>query len=234
MKERKPRCNPEDIIGKVIEKDGTSLTVIGIHGRRATAHNQFEYDCRCSCGKEVVLTRNSLMKKNGPHGCRACINYVLFCKKRVEKNFEKIIGRRYGYLTVKEITERGKSISYSKFLCACDCGGEVEIAYKKLSTWKGVGMPHCRECKATKHGLYKLDGTPVFDDMPTKQDDLKNYSDKDPFITRRKCLAECNVCMLRKLVCCHDCTMYSDYTKCYKHCHENPETCGKCRGARSD
>lgn len=233
MKARKPRCNPEDLIGEVFEKDGVSLTVIGIHGRNSNAHDQFCYDCRCSCGNEVVMLRDYLKRKNHAYGCRSCVNQ-LASKKRKAGDLAPYIGRRFGHLVITEFSKPERTVSDSVCVCRCDCGGSMELQYRKLSVWESNRTPHCNECKVTRDGLVrKSDNTRVTYEINGKVEDLREYSDKDPFKGRMQCTELCNVCTLRQFNCCHDCKMYSDYTKCYKHCHKDYRTCGNCVGGKN-
>lgn len=157
-------------------------------------------------------------------------------KLPIEERVKEQIGKRYGYLICESVVEINSTrVADCLFRFKCDCGGHVEYLNKRVSSWNALGKPHCKNCISTRDGLVRV-GTKdiVFSEIHGKKEDLRDYSDKDPFANRRKCTAECNVCMLRQFNCCHDCNMFSDCTKCYKHCRENPDTCGYCIGGKRD
>lgn len=103
--------NKIDLVGK---KFGY-LTVLKDSGERYNQHNVL-WECRCECGKVIKVAANDLLKGS----TKSC-----GCKKkelRHETRAKKMIGQKFGKLTIVAQTDQQDiDLSY-KYLCQCDCG----------------------------------------------------------------------------------------------------------------
>lgn len=77
-----------------------------------------QYECRCSCGKEVIIPSDLIGKKKNC-GCKFMEGF---------DTRQNLVGQKFGRLTVIEMSERldhdGKR---SYVICKCDCGNVCEV-----------------------------------------------------------------------------------------------------------
>jgi hypothetical protein len=86
--------------------------IISINSTRILKHNKSStlYNCICSCGKDFIISHQSILRNRNPCNCKKYIN---------------IANKRFHKLTViKRIN--------NKWLCKCDCGNEKLISYTNL------------------------------------------------------------------------------------------------------
>lgn len=76
--------------------------------------------CRCSCGKERVVTADNLLR-----GMSTSCGHTRFAKRRND-----LTGQRFGRLTVMHFV----SMSPATWHCRCDCGREVDVAANNLKS----------------------------------------------------------------------------------------------------
>lgn len=91
------------------------------------------WHCQCECGKECDVRANDL--KSGNTTSCGCFQQ----EARGKKNFEDLIGKRFGRLTVlyrmpNHITPSGQTKTIWK--CKCDCGKECEVYATQLRKGK--------------------------------------------------------------------------------------------------
>lgn len=104
------------------------LTVIGEGSPRPIGKKKVVYrstwKCLCSCGKVVEVLATNLGKCSTSCGCKF--------KNSIKYNFVDITGKKYGYLTVIERTDKFTKTRGAIWLCKCDCGDLVEVATNSL------------------------------------------------------------------------------------------------------
>lgn len=74
--------------------------------------------CRCSCGKERVVTADNLLR-----GVSTSCGHTRFAKRRND-----LTGQRFAHLTVMHLVSMSQPIWH----CRCDCGREVDVAARNL------------------------------------------------------------------------------------------------------
>lgn len=105
------------------------LTVVSLAepGRSPGGQAIRRWNCRCDCGKDVVVNQSSLTaSKNGTKSC-GC--------SRANRTRNRI-GERHGRLTVigrKKLPEPAGNGEINGWLCKCDCGKEIVVRSKVLS-----------------------------------------------------------------------------------------------------
>ena len=95
------------------------------------------WECRCECGKDIVVSRNSLMSGNTKScGC---------LQKDVTRNsYIDMTGRIFGRLTVIGKGKERSKYGTLRWLCRCECGKTKEISGITLrsGTTKSCGCLH--------------------------------------------------------------------------------------------
>lgn len=123
----------KDLTGMVFGE----LTVTGFAGYHN--HKAAKWECKCSCGKELVAFGNSLLKGE----TKSCGGGV----------HSPYVGQKFGKLTVtSEIRRRGEDgILSREHLCVCDCGGKrwARISALKIGNVTSCGCGHVRK----RHGM---------------------------------------------------------------------------------
>ena len=76
--------------------------------------------CKCDCGNEIVTTGSNLNKK-GVHSCG--------CANRLD---DKIVGKKFGKLTVIKYVETRNHIAY--YEAKCDCGSTIVTSGSSIYT----------------------------------------------------------------------------------------------------
>lgn len=102
------------------------LVVIEECGR--TASQNVQWKCVCDCGKETIVTSNSLLQgKTQSCGC--------YNKEVVSQMSRKdITGQRFGKLVALEPTDQRTKWQKVVWACQCDCGARVLIAIDSLTS----------------------------------------------------------------------------------------------------
>lgn len=95
------------------------LTVLGLAGQ--DKFGQYQWRCRCDCGKETVVGRGSLRSGNA-QSC-GCLNR--------EKILSDVTGQQFGELTAISRTDRKYRGTYY-WKCRCSCGRECEVLVNNL------------------------------------------------------------------------------------------------------
>ena len=96
-------------MGNIIDLTGLKfgkLIVVGFAGQDNYGH--CKWNCKCDCGGESVSLSSNL--KSGKATSCGCIN----------KEYENLIGKKYGRLIIKKIDHRKKGKIFWE--CVCDCG----------------------------------------------------------------------------------------------------------------
>lgn len=142
------QANMKDLAGQKFGR----LTAIERTGEKKGT--SFVWRCRCDCGKETMVTSNSLLSGN----TRSC-----GCLREETKRsgFHDIAGQRFGRLLAVEPVEKrsGGSVIWK---CRCDCGRESEHAVKALVSGKAQSCGCSRlENDALQRTLHYIDGTCV-------------------------------------------------------------------------
>ncbi len=120
-----------DRMRKSIGKKYKHLTVIGIE----KIDGVLLYKCQCDCGNITYRGGYYLRTKdNASCGCAR--------KKPAPKINDKMIGRRFGHLTVIDRAPDAIAPSQPKIMwrCMCDCGKETIVSYSNLL---GGGTKSC-------------------------------------------------------------------------------------------
>lgn len=87
--------------------------------------------CRCDCGKEITVLQNKLRCKKPQKSCG--------CQQReaAAGNAKDLTGQRFGKLpAIKRVAlpHPAKNGAQTGWLCRCDCGNEVTLETKDLSS----------------------------------------------------------------------------------------------------
>lgn len=135
-----------DLTGKKFGK----LTVISRAENRVSKNGkkQAVWHCRCECGNEKdILASNLTRGLSKSCGCQS--------KNKHPTNFIDLTGKRFGRLTVMEISETKDWDIYWK--CVCDCGNTTNVLSAKLRSGKTKSCGCLRTEKLVdrtkKHGL---------------------------------------------------------------------------------
>lgn len=117
----------------IIDRCFGDLTVIDLD--HVDTNKATYWRCRCVCGNETVVRRDSLISgKTTSCGCR---------KRGVER--EDLVGNKYGRLTVIDLdSDRGRGQVY--WVCECDCGNVVTVRGCSLKSG------HTKSCGCISHG----------------------------------------------------------------------------------
>lgn len=124
--------NPDDIVGQTFSE----LTVLEYLGKKNKRH---KYKCLCSCGKEKIVDRHTLLKGN----TKSC-GHLLHATKPPRYDVEEMIGQHFGKWEVMESVGhiRAGEIGYR---CRCACGNEGIIPRHTLIQGSSKSCGHCIE-----------------------------------------------------------------------------------------
>lgn len=125
------KSNFEDLTGKKFGK----LTVLERTKNyvSSSGESRTAWKCQCECGNICVVLAKQL--KNGM--TKSC-----GCLKHNNKPIKNLIGLKFNRLTVIEY------VSYSKYLCLCDCGNTIIVSSADLKSG------HTKSC-----GCYKKESS---------------------------------------------------------------------------
>ena len=126
------------------------ISPAGVKGRR--------WDCVCDCGTHLTVLQNALTSaKNGTKSCG--------CFRR-EKGMPDLTGRRFGRITVIGPAPLSRTLAngvVTGWRCHCDCGKDVVIPTKNLTTGKGKKSCGCmvaeRSRERVNDAVGHVDGT---------------------------------------------------------------------------
>lgn len=158
-----------DKILKSIGKKFGKLTIIEFdhYGPSSSAY----YRCKCDCGNEVIVKRQSLIS-GATKTCRMC-------------STKELIGKRFGKLTVTKYTGKNSRNSHT-FECKCDCGNIV-FNVQAYSLTNG----HTKSCG--KCTVFDTIGKKFGHLTPIKlvpiPDDRKRYTEREK--SRYLCQCDC-------------------------------------------
>lgn len=124
--------NTDDIVGQIFSE----LTVLEYLGKE---NKQHKYKCRCSCGKECVVDRGSILSGN----VKSC-GHLQYATRPPRYNVEEMIGQHFGKWEVLESAGRIRpgEIGYR---CRCACGNESIIPRQTLLQGLSKSCGHCKE-----------------------------------------------------------------------------------------
>jgi hypothetical protein len=133
------KININDLVGQKINK----LEVLSIANKTNKWRHTF-YNCRCECGKETIVRRNSLKQQT-----------TKSCGKCWPKHLD-ISGQKFGLFTVINLSHQRNGKMYWNCLCECGkekiiCSGSLvsgntstcgnrHIIGSKHKNWKGCGQ----------------------------------------------------------------------------------------------
>lgn len=138
-------------------KDLTGLSfgkLIAIERTNEKKRSGFVWRCRCECGKEAMVSSNSLLSGNA----RSC-GCLLEAAKR--KAYHDIAEKRFGRLVAIAPVEKrsGGSVVWK---CRCDCGQENEYPVKTLLEGRALSCGCLKhENDSLQKSLHYIDGTCV-------------------------------------------------------------------------
>ena len=123
-----------EIKDKMIGKKFGKLTVLEKAPKNPNLKSRcIRYICKCECGNIIEVNGNSL--RTGHTTSCGC--------SRKNVNIKNLLGQRFGYLTVIEITNKRRD-NHVIWKCKCDCGKIVEVCRKELLNG------HTRSCGCLK------------------------------------------------------------------------------------
>jgi len=116
------------------QKVGKLLVLHEVDHAQTKKHDRY-WECRCECGKAVVVRQDNLTYKNARScGCLRSekARKIIAQREKPMTSSPRVnrIGNKYGMLTVVDlalpiITKRGKR--RTAWLCRCDCGRECVV-----------------------------------------------------------------------------------------------------------
>lgn len=114
---------------------------------RAESKNQMtRWHCKCDCGNEKdIYTSNLLRGLTQSCGCL----HKEGVAKMGKRNFEDLSGKKFGILSVLELSRIYDGHAYWK--CLCDCGKTIEVNASRLKR----GVKTSCGCIARKEGYHK-------------------------------------------------------------------------------
>lgn len=147
--------------------------------------------CRCDCGREVSVLQNALTASH--HGTRSC-----GCA-RAEKSTAQmtdLTGHRFGRLTAVRkapLPKRAKNGAITGWLCRCDCGREVILPTRYLTSGASLScgclLVDTARQKVTEDnvtGLY--DGTRISAISPEREANQNSVTGvKGVYLHAKKC-----------------------------------------------
>ena len=103
------------------------------------------WECRCKCGKTVLISENDLIEENYA-SCGRCKE-----PKTKRRGKKKVAGRKYGILTPLEPTGERQAGNII-WKCRCDCGNTTYVTTTCLTSGRTQSCGCLR--KRTKNGKY--------------------------------------------------------------------------------
>lgn len=92
--------------------------------------NRCAWQCRCVCGKDVVVLQQSLVKYSPTSSC-GCL--------RAEANTKDLSGLKFGLWTVQTLSTKKKKPNGGVYwMCVCECGKEKAVAADSLISGKSL------------------------------------------------------------------------------------------------
>jgi hypothetical protein len=142
----------ENNIQEYIGRKYNHLTIIGSVPREIKdgKKGRFKVECLCDCGNKHIATFKAI--RNGT--IKSCGCEIVKNIERKERYNKKYIGKKYGKLTIIDITFSSKSIPIAH--CKCDCGKDHDAnLYDVLfGSIKSCGCYRTEKTieRSTKHG----------------------------------------------------------------------------------
>lgn len=96
--------------------------------------------CQCDCGK-VKSVKSSSLRRGEIQSCGCFRDDRIRETKKIES--EKLIGQRFGKLTVLKRSERKGSSGELYWICQCDCGNVCEVRGHSLKRTDGNQTVSC-------------------------------------------------------------------------------------------
>lgn len=110
-----------NLIGRVVGR----LTVVGKAEKQGS---RCAWKCKCSCGAEVVVLQQSLVKRSATSSCGCLRREAAF-----GATLKNLRGEKIGLWTVEELSpKRKKPHGGVYWWCVCECGTRKEIAAEQL------------------------------------------------------------------------------------------------------
>ena len=108
------------------------------------------YLCKCDCGNEKIMKRTCLL--SGSSKSCGCLR-----KETAQQRWDKLIGQKFGSLTVIAMAEGRSKRGATLWLCKCACGNEVIVSQCNLTNTDSCGCINrvIRGKIEEKHGLSK-------------------------------------------------------------------------------
>lgn len=155
------------------------LTVLECVGPRG-ARNIIHWRCQCDCGKETVVSGQSLGSQN-TQSCGCLYREKQLTPKGRRAFHDEIIGTKHGRLLVLRFDKLHKGYQY--YLCLCDCGNEKSISVSTLRR-KSTQSCGCFSREVTSKLMMKERGKSAFNLV------IKNYRDSARIRGLSFCLTE--------------------------------------------
>ena len=106
------------------------LTVLSKDLERKTNNGSY-WICECECGK-IKSIKSSSLRRGEIQSC-GCLRNERQKAGKHKTSEEKMIGQRFGYLTVKSKSDKDNKNSSLWWWCECDCGRMVEVKGSNLT-----------------------------------------------------------------------------------------------------
>lgn len=142
-------------------------------------NSEIYWKCQCDCGTAVVV-RGSSLRSGFTKSC-GCLQKEASAQRAQNRTID-LIGKRFGYLTVKERVSISDDNRFTKWKCVCDCGNEklADGYYLK----KGM-ISSCGCLKQSKYELFVLQyfeekgyTSPEDYEYQKRFDDLRGFGNK--------------------------------------------------------
>ena len=129
-------------MSKIIDLTGQKFNRLTVISRAEnTSEGRAQWNCVCECGEKTVVSGKSL--RNGNTKSCGCLSKDKARDRLIEKHQknaqEKMIGKKFGKLTVLKDSGKRSACGNIIYICQCECGNICERIGSNLVTSKNIG-----------------------------------------------------------------------------------------------
>lgn len=140
-------------MAQLIDLTGQRFDKLVVLEKTESKKGHTNWKCRCDCGNICDKTSEYLKRKGLPRDC-GCSKKVTQKRKRAEERENRLVGQRFGHLTVLKRLDYTTSDKKSYYwLCKCDCGNFKEVPTINLTSG------HTKSCGCLKLDAHLIDIT---------------------------------------------------------------------------
>ena len=121
-------------MAKLIDLTGQRFDKLVVLEKAESKKKHTNWKCQCDCGNICERTSEYLKANIIPRDC-GCSKKITQKKKRAEERENRLVGQRFGRLTVIKRIDRTTANKKSYYwLCQCDCGNFKEVPTINLTS----------------------------------------------------------------------------------------------------